>query len=71
LDGGSARIKATPTHRTTQTQNKRKQIFTPLVGFELTIPGFEREKTVHVLDLAAIVIGILRDIATIKYPSNN
>jgi hypothetical protein len=29
----------------------------PLVGFEHTIPVFERAKTVHALDRAAIVIG--------------
>jgi hypothetical protein len=29
----------------------------PWVGFELTIPAFERAKTVHALDRAAIVIG--------------
>jgi hypothetical protein len=29
----------------------------PRVGFELTIPVFEREKTVHALDRAATVIG--------------
>jgi hypothetical protein len=43
------------THRTTQTQNKRRHI--PRVGFELTIPVLERAKTVHALDLAATVIG--------------
>jgi hypothetical protein len=30
----------------------------PLVGFEPTIPAFERAKTVHVLDRAATLIGI-------------
>jgi hypothetical protein len=29
----------------------------PLVGFEPTIPAFERAKTVHALDRAATVIG--------------
>jgi hypothetical protein len=29
----------------------------PQVGFEPTIPWFERAKTVHVLDRAATVIG--------------
>jgi hypothetical protein len=29
----------------------------PWVGFELTIPVFERAKTFHALDRAAIVIG--------------
>jgi hypothetical protein len=31
----------------TQTQNKRKQISLPQVGFELRIPAFEQTKTVH------------------------
>jgi hypothetical protein len=47
-----------PAHRTTQTQNKHTQIPTPLVGFEDTIPVFERAKRVHALGLAATVIGI-------------
>jgi hypothetical protein len=46
-----------PAHRTTQTQNKRKQTTMPQVGFEPTIPAFERAKTVYVLDHAATVIG--------------
>jgi hypothetical protein len=33
-----------PTHRTTQTHNIRTQTSTPLVGFEPTIPVFERAK---------------------------
>jgi hypothetical protein len=44
-----------PTHRTTQTENKRTQTPMPGVGSELTITVFERAKTVHVLDCAAIV----------------
>jgi hypothetical protein len=39
----------------TQTQNKQTSM--PQVGFEPTIPVFERAKTVHVLDRAATVIG--------------
>jgi hypothetical protein len=31
----------------------------PRVGFEPTIPTFERSKTVHVLDCAATAIGTL------------
>jgi hypothetical protein len=31
----------------------------PSVGFELTIPAFERVKTVHALDRAATVIDII------------
>jgi hypothetical protein len=46
-----------PTHRTTQTQNKRTQTSMPRVGSEPTIPVFERAKTVNALDRAAIVIG--------------
>jgi hypothetical protein len=46
-----------PTHRTTQTQNKRTQTSMPRVRFEPTIPVFERAKTVHPLDRAATVIG--------------
>jgi hypothetical protein len=48
-----------PKHRTTQTQNKRTQTFTPQVGFEPTIPVFVREKIVHALDREATVIGVL------------
>jgi hypothetical protein len=44
------------THRTTHTQNESTQIFTPRVGFELTIPVFEPAKMVHALDRAATVI---------------
>jgi hypothetical protein len=44
-----------PTHRTTQTQNKRTQTSMPRVGFEPTTP--ERAKTVHALDRAVTVIG--------------
>jgi hypothetical protein len=47
-----------PTHRTTQTQNKRAQTSTPRVGFEPTIPVFEGAKTVHASECAATVIGI-------------
>jgi hypothetical protein len=46
-----------PTHKTTQTQNKRTQTSMPRVGFEPTIPVFERAKTVHDLDGATTVIG--------------
>jgi hypothetical protein len=45
-----------PTHRT-QTQNKCTQTPKPRVGFEPTIPVFERAKTVHALVGAATVIG--------------
>jgi hypothetical protein len=48
-----------PTHTTTQTRNKRRQTSSPWVRFEPTIPAFQRAKTVHALDRAATVIGIL------------
>jgi hypothetical protein len=53
VDGGSARRKAV-----TYTQNKRTQTSMLRVGFEPTIPVFERAKTVHALDRAAAVIGV-------------
>jgi hypothetical protein len=46
-----------PTHRTTQTHNKRTLISMSQVGFDPTIPTFERAKTVHALDRAATVVG--------------
>jgi hypothetical protein len=49
----------------TQTYNKHRQTSMPWVGFEPTIPAFERTKTVHALYLAANVIG-LRAIAKVK-----
>jgi hypothetical protein len=44
-----------PTHRTTQTQNRRTQTSMPLVGFEPMNPVFERAKTVYASDRAATV----------------
>jgi hypothetical protein len=55
LDGGSVLRKAS-----TYTQNKRTQASMPEVGFEPTIPVFERAKTVHALNCASIVIGLHR-----------
>jgi hypothetical protein len=46
-----------PVHRTTRTQNKRKQKSIPWLGFETTIPAFELAKKVHALDRAATVTG--------------
>jgi hypothetical protein len=43
-------VRPLPTHRTTQTENKRTQTSMPWVGFEPTIPAFEQAKTVHALD---------------------
>jgi hypothetical protein len=42
---------------TGQHKHKRTQILMPRVGFEPTIPAFERAKTVHASDRAATVIG--------------
>jgi hypothetical protein len=46
-----------PTHRTTQTQNKRKQTSMLRVGFVPMIPAFEGAETIHDLDLVATVTG--------------
>jgi hypothetical protein len=45
-----------PTVRKTQTQNKRRQTSMSRVGFEPTIPAFERAKTIYDLDRAATAI---------------
>jgi hypothetical protein len=45
-------VRPLPTQRTTQTQNKRTQTSMPWVGFEPTMPAFERAKTVHALHRA-------------------
>jgi hypothetical protein len=45
-----------PKHRTTQTQNKRKQTSMPREGFEPTIPAFERSKTVDALEQSALTM---------------
>jgi hypothetical protein len=67
FDGGSARRKAaTCAHRTAQTQNKRTQTFMSQVGFEPTIPVFERAKTVHALDRASTVMGLQITISVSK-----
>jgi hypothetical protein len=47
-----------PTHRTTETQNKRTQTSMPSVGFEPTIPAFERARKVHALGRATTVTGL-------------
>jgi hypothetical protein len=57
LDGDQPVARPLPTHRTTQTQNKRIQTSKPQVAFEPMTPVFERAKTVHALDRAATVIG--------------
>jgi hypothetical protein len=40
----------------TQKQNKRKQTSMPQIGFEPTVPAFERAKAVHALEGVAAVI---------------
>jgi hypothetical protein len=65
LNGGSAFREATTStgqHR----ENKRRQTSMPRVGFEPTIPVFEREKTFHAVDCAATVIGTERDMCEPK-----
>jgi hypothetical protein len=58
MNGGQPVARPLPTHRTTQTQNKRTQYRPmPWVGFEPTIPASEREKAVNTLDCAATAIG--------------
>jgi hypothetical protein len=56
LDGGSAVARPLPTHRTTETQNKRIQTSMPRVGYEPTIPVLEWAKTGPALDRAATVV---------------
>jgi hypothetical protein len=46
-----------PACRTTQQQNKRTQTSVPQVGFEPTIPVFERAKTFYALDRAVTIGG--------------
>jgi hypothetical protein len=53
-------------HTRQHKQNKRTQTSMPQVGFEPTIPVFERAKTVHALDPADTVIGISRSYPAIQ-----
>jgi hypothetical protein len=46
-------------HRGQHKQNKRTETSMPQVGFEPTIPVFERAKIIHALDRAATVLGFL------------
>jgi hypothetical protein len=55
--GGKPIVRPLPTHRTTQTQNKRTQTSMPRVGFEPTTPMFKRAKIFYALEHAATVIG--------------
>jgi hypothetical protein len=50
---------ARPLHRITQTQKKRGQKFMPRVGFEATIPVFERAMAFEALVPATTVIDLL------------
>jgi hypothetical protein len=52
-----------PAHRSAQTQNKPTQTSTPQVGFESTVPVFERVKTVLVLNRTTTVIGNRLDLS--------
>jgi hypothetical protein len=54
--GVQTAVRLVSADRTAQTQNKHTQIPMPRVGFELTIPVFEREAAVHALDRAATVM---------------
>jgi hypothetical protein len=51
----------------TQTRNKHRQTFMPSVGFEPTIPVFERKKTFHALACADNVIGFVISVLTLFY----
>jgi hypothetical protein len=53
--GDQPAAKPLPEH-TAEIQNKHTQTSMSQVGFESTIPVFERAKTVHTLDHAATVI---------------
>jgi hypothetical protein len=57
LTGDQPLTRPLTTHRTTQPQNKLTQTSMPQVGFEPTIPAFERAKTVHTLERAATAMG--------------
>jgi hypothetical protein len=59
LTGNQPVARPLPTHRTAQSQNKRIQTSMYRVGFEPTIPEFERTKRVPAVDRAATVIGLL------------
>jgi hypothetical protein len=48
-----------PIHMTTRLQNKRTQTSMPRVGLEPTTPVFEQAKTIHALDRASAVTGLI------------
>jgi hypothetical protein len=54
--GDQSTARTLPTHRTARTQNEPTHTSIPWIGFELTIPVFEREKRVYTLDRAATVM---------------
>jgi hypothetical protein len=56
-----------PIHGTTQTQNKRAQTCMSRIGFEPTIPAFERAKAVHAVDRAATVISKMNTFSIVTY----
>jgi hypothetical protein len=64
--------KAATWHRTTQTQNERRQTSMPQVEFEPTIPVFERAKTFPALQLdrGVSVIGNLKISIIISWPND-
>jgi hypothetical protein len=64
--GDQALARPLPTHRTTQTQNKRPQTSMPQVGFEPAIPVFKHAKTFRALYHVATVIGEVGQMATVK-----
>jgi hypothetical protein len=51
-------VRPLPTHTRQHKQNKHKQTSILQVGFEPTIPAFERAKTVNTLDSAATAVGM-------------
>jgi hypothetical protein len=54
---GDQPVARPPTYTGQHKQNKLRRTSMPRMGFEPTIPAFERAKTVHALDRAAPVIG--------------
>jgi hypothetical protein len=61
LTGDQPVARTLPTHRTTQTQNKRTHTPIPRVEFEPMTPVFELAKTLYALDHAANVMSCVGD----------
>jgi hypothetical protein len=59
LDGRSAPSQGSYLHRTTGTQNKRRETSMSRVEFEPTIPVFERAKTVQVYLASSVSIDFI------------